>query len=204
MHRNAEQLTQRSSAGGSAGRQPQSPPAKSQHADAECRTNRPFYSRSPAIASNPSRHNRFGERPRVKGDSGDPPIVRSAARSRNISIAFTTHSRRRCAPCTPHRPPAIPGRCCSSSPVDVHRHGRDPPRLAAAAHAADVADQRHLGHRRGRLDHRHRRRLSRRSSAFSGAIALFASMTNIVSGFLITDRMLKMFKTTKPTAEATP
>jgi NAD(P) transhydrogenase subunit alpha len=28
-----------------------------------------------------------------------------------------------------------------------------------------------------------------------GAIALFASMTNIVSGFLITNRMLKMFKT---------
>src|SRR6059036_2195693 len=27
-----------------------------------------------------------------------------------------------------------------------------------------------------------------------GAIALFASMTNIVSGFLITDRMLRMFK----------
>jgi len=27
-----------------------------------------------------------------------------------------------------------------------------------------------------------------------GAIAIFASMTNIVSGFLITDRMLKMFK----------
>ena len=31
-----------------------------------------------------------------------------------------------------------------------------------------------------------------------GAIALFASMTNIVSGFLITDRMLKMFKTDRP------
>jgi NAD(P) transhydrogenase subunit alpha len=29
---------------------------------------------------------------------------------------------------------------------------------------------------------------------FMGAVALFASMTNIVSGFLITDRMLKMFK----------
>jgi NAD(P) transhydrogenase subunit alpha len=28
-----------------------------------------------------------------------------------------------------------------------------------------------------------------------GGIALFASMTNIVSGFMITDRMLKMFKT---------
>jgi NAD(P) transhydrogenase subunit alpha len=27
-----------------------------------------------------------------------------------------------------------------------------------------------------------------------GAVALFASMTNIVSGFLLTDRMLKMFK----------
>jgi NAD(P) transhydrogenase subunit alpha len=31
-----------------------------------------------------------------------------------------------------------------------------------------------------------------------GAVALFASMTNIVSGFLITDRMLKMFKKDKP------
>ena len=28
-----------------------------------------------------------------------------------------------------------------------------------------------------------------------GAVALFASMANIVSGFLITDRMLRMFKT---------
>ena len=32
---------------------------------------------------------------------------------------------------------------------------------------------------------------------FLGAIAVFASMTNIVSGFLITDRMLRMFKTDK-------
>jgi NAD(P) transhydrogenase subunit alpha len=30
-----------------------------------------------------------------------------------------------------------------------------------------------------------------------GAIAVFASMTNIVSGFLITERMLKMFKSEK-------
>jgi H+-translocating NAD(P) transhydrogenase subunit alpha len=38
-----------------------------------------------------------------------------------------------------------------------------------------------------------------------GAIALFASMTNIVSGFLITDRMLKMFKTdTKPSTGGHP
>ncbi|HTS87006.1 MAG TPA: NAD(P) transhydrogenase subunit alpha [Gemmatimonadales bacterium] len=34
-----------------------------------------------------------------------------------------------------------------------------------------------------------------------GAVALFASMTNIVSGFLITDRMLKMFKSSKGPAQ---
>ena len=33
---------------------------------------------------------------------------------------------------------------------------------------------------------------------FLGAVALFASMTNIVSGFLITNRMLKMFKPSRP------
>jgi NAD(P) transhydrogenase subunit alpha len=33
-----------------------------------------------------------------------------------------------------------------------------------------------------------------------GAVALFASVTNIVSGFLITDRMLKMFKTDRKEA----
>ena len=31
-----------------------------------------------------------------------------------------------------------------------------------------------------------------------GAVAVFASITNIVSGFLITDRMLKMFKEKGP------
>ena len=30
-----------------------------------------------------------------------------------------------------------------------------------------------------------------------GSLALFASMTNIISGFMITDRMLKMFKAEK-------
>ena len=35
---------------------------------------------------------------------------------------------------------------------------------------------------------------------FLGAVALFASMTNIVSGFLITNRMLKMFKTDRDKA----
>jgi NAD(P) transhydrogenase subunit alpha len=32
-------------------------------------------------------------------------------------------------------------------------------------------------------------------STVLGAIAVFASTTNVISGFLITDRMLKMFKT---------
>ncbi|HWL93315.1 MAG TPA: NAD(P) transhydrogenase subunit alpha [Phycisphaerae bacterium] len=35
-------------------------------------------------------------------------------------------------------------------------------------------------------------------STVLGSIAVFASMTNIVSGFLITDRMLKMFKKREP------
>jgi NAD(P) transhydrogenase subunit alpha len=41
-----------------------------------------------------------------------------------------------------------------------------------------------------------------RSVRIMGAVALFASMTNIVSGFLITNRMLKMFKSTRPNAAA--
>jgi H+-translocating NAD(P) transhydrogenase subunit alpha len=35
-------------------------------------------------------------------------------------------------------------------------------------------------------------------STWLGAVAVFASTTNIVSGFLITDRMLKMFKKREP------
>ena len=35
-------------------------------------------------------------------------------------------------------------------------------------------------------------------SVVLGSVAVFASTTNIVSGFLITDRMLKMFKKREP------
>ncbi len=35
-------------------------------------------------------------------------------------------------------------------------------------------------------------------TTFLGMVAVAASMTNIVSGFLITDRMLKMFKKREP------
>ena len=41
-----------------------------------------------------------------------------------------------------------------------------------------------------------------RLSTILGAIAVFASTTNIVSGFLITDRMLKMFKKREPAVRA--
>ena len=41
-----------------------------------------------------------------------------------------------------------------------------------------------------------------RLSTMLGAIAVFASTTNIVSGFLITDRMLKMFKKRRPQGQA--
>src|SRR5205085_1260500 len=40
-----------------------------------------------------------------------------------------------------------------------------------------------------------------RLSTMLGAIAVFASTTNIVSGFLITDRMLKMFKRREPASK---
>ena len=39
-------------------------------------------------------------------------------------------------------------------------------------------------------------------STILGGVAVFASMTNVVSGFLITDRMIKMFKTRAPAAAA--
>jgi NAD(P) transhydrogenase subunit alpha len=39
-------------------------------------------------------------------------------------------------------------------------------------------------------------------STVLGGIAVFASTTNIVSGFLITDRMLKMFKRREPVPQA--
>jgi NAD(P) transhydrogenase subunit alpha len=39
-------------------------------------------------------------------------------------------------------------------------------------------------------------------STVLGGIAVFASTTNIVSGFLITDRMLKMFKKREPLRQA--
>ncbi len=41
-------------------------------------------------------------------------------------------------------------------------------------------------------------RMETKFTTILGAVAVFASMTNIVSGFLLTDRMLKMFKKREP------
>ena len=88
-------------------------------------------------------------------------------------------------------------------PVHVPGPGGDSPRVAAAAHAADVAHQRdfrdrgrgrHSGHGRGAAEQR-----TRRSSTVLCTLGVIAATTNIVGGFWITDRMLKMFRREKPT-----
>ena len=74
------------------------------------------------------------------------------------------------------------------------------PRFAAAAHAADVADQRDLGHLRGGRDPGRRRRARAHAEPRPGLHCGHCSTINIVSGFLITDRMLKMFRKKEPQA----
>ena len=70
--------------------------------------------------------------------------------------------------------------------------------LAAPAHAADVADQCPRRHRRRRRHHPRRRTRSTHLPPSSARIAIVAATSNIVGGFLITDRMLKMFKSSGP------
>src|SRR5256714_4931376 len=80
----------------------------------------------------------------------------------SISIFPTKSSARRASP--------MPGRYASHERLlvdavriragDVHRAGGDPPGLAPVVHAAHVAHQRDLGHRRGGVDRGRRSRLS--------------------------------------------
>ena len=69
---------------------------------------------------------------------------------------------------------------------------------AGAAHAADERHQRHLlGHRGRRAARRRRaadRRGDRRSPALFGFLALMLASVNIFGGFLVTQRMLAMYK----------
>ena len=59
-------------------------------------------------------------------------------------------------------------------------------------------DQRSRRHRRGRRDYSGRRASTARSPPCLGTIAIVAATSNVVGGFLITDRMLKMFKASGP------
>ena len=74
--------------------------------------------------------------------------------------------------------------------LGYHVISRVPP---SAAHAADVGDQRHLRHLADRLAGGRRREHDSLSTVL-GFVAVACSSTNVVGGFLITDRMLTMFK----------
>ena len=65
-----------------------------------------------------------------------------------------------------------------------------------AAHAADVVTTRSPRSRSSGRSHRGEQKTP--ISTILGAVAVAASVTNIVSGFLITDRMLKMFRERRP------
>src|SRR5439155_1606420 len=88
----------------------------------------------------------------------------SPSSSRTALCGSTSTTRSFATPASP-----TPGRCGSHDRLlvhavrartgDVHRAGRDPPRVPAALHAAHVAHQRDLGHRRGGLHRRGGRRL---------------------------------------------
>ena len=79
-------------------------------------------------------------------------------------------------------------------PGDVPRVRADPARPEAAPHAADGADQRDIGRVAGGFagDRRHGTRPV--YATVLGTIAVTASTINVVGGFMITDRMLRMFR----------
>ena len=67
-----------------------------------------------------------------------------------------------------------------------------------AAHAADVGHQRDPRHRAGRRDAGRSAPPTRRSSRSLGFVAVVFGTVNVVGGFLVTDRMLEMFKKREP------
>ena len=62
------------------------------------------------------------------------------------------------------------------------------------AHAADVRRQRHPRRDPRRRDHRHRSGRGRRCELVLGLVAVVLATINMVGGFVVTDRMLEMFK----------
>jgi NAD(P) transhydrogenase subunit alpha len=68
-----------------------------------------------------------------------------------------------------------------------------------AAHAADGGHQRHLGHHHRRR-HAGRRPDRRHDGQVAGTIAVALAAVNVFGGFLVTQRMLEMFKKKEPKA----
>ena len=103
-----------------------------------------------------------------------PPVVLVRARAVRAGGAHPA----------PHR---VPARVCRRVPRGLERD-------AGAAHAADV------GHQRDQRDHRDRRHAAdgrahhRAWETALAAIAVLVSSINIAGGFLVTHRMLKMFR----------
>ena len=84
---------------------------------------------------------------------------------------------------------------------DVRRLPGHLARPAAPAHAAHVRHERHQRHLARRLARRGRL-AARPVSSILGFIAVTAATINVVGGFMITDRMLRMFKKGPPRAAA--
>ncbi len=88
-------------------------------------------------------------------------------------------------------------------PRHLHRRGGDQPRADGAAHAADVRRQRHSRHRAHRR--RHRAWEWRETATLLcalGFIAVILGTLNVVGGFVVTDRMLEMFKAKPSTKDS--
>ena len=73
-----------------------------------------------------------------------------------------------------------------------------------AAHAADVRRERDPRRDPGRRDPRDRAAPTAASSSRSACIAVVLATVNMVGGFVVTDRMLEMFRGRKPAPERTP
>jgi hypothetical protein len=82
---------------------------------------------------------------------------------------------------------------------DLRRLPRGLDRHPGAAHAADGGDQRDLGHHHRRR-HAGRRPDRRAAGQVAGTLAVALAAVNVFGGFLVTQRMLEMFKKKEPKA----
>ena len=83
---------------------------------------------------------------------------------------------------------------------DLRRLPRGLDRDAGAAHAADGGDQRHLRDRHRRRHAGRRADGNSTAAADLGVLAVALAAVNVFGGFLVTQRMLEMFKKKEPDA----